>query len=188
MSGGRWSAMLTHHLTAAAREGDVARMDALLEKYPWVLEHDSAVATAVETAVLRDHADFLHALFAHGVAVDHENELGQTALHFASRSNKFDIMKDLVARGAEICRADQDGNTPLHFAVERGNCTATDILVDMGADAGIRNKAGHSPLDIARAKRYIGLERGMITAIAKRHENGLKQRYARARRKPGLKP
>jgi len=188
MSGGRWSGMITHHLTNAARDGDVGKMDALLEKYPWILDHENVVATAVETAVLRDHADFLDALFRHGVAVDHENELGQTALHIAAQANKFDIMKDLLARGADIARADQNGNTPLHLAVERGNCTTTDILVDRGADAGVRNKAGFSPLEIARRKRYIGLERGMITSIAKRQEQRLKQRYAQARRKPGLRP
>lgn len=185
MSGGRWSAMVTHHLTNAARDGDVKAMDELLEKYPWVLEHDDVVFKAMETSLVRDHTEFFFALLDRGIPVDHENEdNGETCMHVAARANKGDTMKELVRRGAEVNKQDIRGNTPLHYAVDRGHCTGTDVLVDLCADAGIKNKQGHSPLDIARAKRYIGLERGMITRIAKRHECRLKRRYIQNRPRP----
>lgn len=185
-SKGHFLGMISHQLRGLAQQGKAKELDSLIDSYPWLLNEEAELSKAIGDAITRDHENVVDMLMdKRDVPVMVACEEGTTPIHYAARYNKTDMIKKLAERGANLNVQDENGNTPMHLAVDVGHCNAPELLIDLGADAGIRNKRGHSPLDIVRARRYIGLERGMITRIAKRHEITLKRGFTRARRKPG---
>eukprot|EP00199_Chlamydomonas_sp_CCMP681_P002826 CAMPEP_0119108878 /NCGR_PEP_ID=MMETSP1180-20130426/15945_1 /TAXON_ID=3052 ORGANISM="Chlamydomonas cf sp, Strain CCMP681" /NCGR_SAMPLE_ID=MMETSP1180 /ASSEMBLY_ACC=CAM_ASM_000741 /LENGTH=305 /DNA_ID=CAMNT_0007094551 /DNA_START=17 /DNA_END=934 /DNA_ORIENTATION=+ len=84
-----------------------------------------------------------------GVAVDHPNERGITALGVAVGFNQPAMVTMLLEKGAQVDVRDPAGNTALHYAAGYGRKQVAELLLAAGADVGLTNKAGQRPVDAA---------------------------------------
>lgn len=112
-------------LMDAAKEGELERLQAILEK--------------------KD---------GEGIEADYQDVLGRTALHASARNNMEEVTEWLVKFGnANVRLADGDGFTALHYAVQSQSVRSVRLLLEAGAD--VRSQASisspyKSPLDMAR--------------------------------------
>ena len=81
--------------------------------------------------------------------VDVSNVNYWTALHFATRSNRFGVIKHLVHEGADVNREDRFKDTPLHIAARHNSTEIARLLIDNGADINLKNDVNKTPLDVA---------------------------------------
>lgn len=118
----------------AASEGYVELLDLTLQHRADVRSLDSYHGTALIRAAERGHADVVGRLLKAGVAVDHVNNLGWTALHEAvllgkGTSQYVDTVRLLIAAGADRTKpAERDGVTPVQGAKKLGQTAVTAVL------------------------------------------------------------
>lgn len=124
----------------AASEGYIELLDLTLAHSADIRSLDSYHGTALIRAAERGHAAVVGRLIRAGVAVDHVNNLGWTALHEAVMLGKgtpqyVDTVRLLIAAGADRAKpAVNDGATPVQGAKDRGQ-TAVSAVLDAQATA-----------------------------------------------------
>lgn len=69
-----------------------------------------------------------------GVDPETADDVGATALAYASMHGDLDLMKLLIEKGADVDRADEQGKAPIHYAVLRGRNEAAALLLQKGAE------------------------------------------------------
>ena len=124
----------------AAWDGDVAGMNAFLDKYP-----DAQEITKGEP-------------------------IGYTALMWAAQSNKPVSIALLLDRGAKIDARDKEGETPLMLAANRGHIEAVDVLLRRGADVLATDNQGRTASDIAQKQEKTQTAVMLDGAVAARRK------------------
>eukprot|EP00012_Vannella_robusta_P008421 CAMPEP_0206200928 /NCGR_PEP_ID=MMETSP0166-20121206/11202_1 /ASSEMBLY_ACC=CAM_ASM_000260 /TAXON_ID=95228 /ORGANISM="Vannella robusta, Strain DIVA3 518/3/11/1/6" /LENGTH=235 /DNA_ID=CAMNT_0053619421 /DNA_START=129 /DNA_END=833 /DNA_ORIENTATION=- len=82
--------------------------------------------------------------------INHRNELGETALHWACRQSDLEAVRWLISYGADVKALDYENNTSLFFAVEKGNFQIVEyILKEHQVDINAENTEGQTLLEIA---------------------------------------
>ncbi|GAA1559092.1 hypothetical protein GCM10009804_14850 [Kribbella hippodromi] len=118
----------------AASEGYLDLLNLTLANGADVRSLDSYHGTALIRAAERGHAAVVGRLIQAGVAIDHVNNLGWTALHEAILLGKgnqeyLDTVRLLIAAGADRNKpAAKDGTTPVQGAKQRGQTEVSDVL------------------------------------------------------------
>ena len=84
-----------------------------------------------------------------GVDANAADELGNTALHHASRHDRAAAIEVLLDGGGDVHARDEAGNTALHVASIHGHAAAIAALLDGGAAVDARNEDGETPRDLA---------------------------------------
>jgi ankyrin repeat protein len=121
----------------AIRAGDVERVRAILKKEPGLLR-DHARALLVQACNDRQMG-IVQLLLQEGADPNETDELGLTALHWASANSAPEIVSLLVAAGARPSAQDAYGLTPLHYAAQmRARSEVIRSLVTLGADPNAR--------------------------------------------------
>jgi ankyrin repeat protein len=87
-----------------------------------------------------------------GADVNAKDELGRTALIWASYNEHTDTVKLLIEKGADINARDSDGQTALIWAVTNSKTALAKFLIEKGADVNIRNNRGETALRLAACK------------------------------------
>lgn len=121
-------------LVAAARDGDVQAVRALIAKRTNVNEHARDGSTAILWATYHSNLEMARALIAAGAAVNTPNHYGITPLLQASRSGDAPLIAALLKAGADIAVKHPDGETPLMAASRTGHVDAVRLLLDAGAN------------------------------------------------------
>ncbi|TFV77532.1 ankyrin repeat domain-containing protein [Blastococcus sp. CT_GayMR19] len=117
---------------------------------------DSFDGTGLIRAAERGHADIVGRLLRSGIAVDHVNRPGFTALHeaiiYGDGSRRYvDTVRLLVARGADVSLApERDGILPIQHARSRGQ-DAVAATLQAAIDAGHPGDPDQLLLDAAAA-------------------------------------
>jgi len=94
----------------------------------------------------------LHSL---GADINTSNDIGYTALHFATQERLTHIVKWLLDAGAKVDSVDNHGNTPLFRAVfeaESNDDPIVNMLIKSGANPLNKNKHGVSPKDLSETR------------------------------------
>jgi RNA polymerase sigma factor (sigma-70 family) len=153
----------------AVRVGDLARVRALLEQTPALLNAherwDEATArqyglpivswfTALHRAAYNGDRALAALLLDAGADPDARTSGGQTPLHIAALVDRPAIVAQLLAGGADPNAAADHGLTPLHFAVIRDRRAIVAQLLAAGADGALPDRHGRTPVDWARMKGY----------------------------------
>ncbi|MFF0344813.1 ankyrin repeat domain-containing protein [Kribbella sp. NPDC004875] len=118
----------------AASEGYLELLDLTLAHGADIRSLDSYHGTALIRAAERGHAAVVGRLIQAGVAVDHVNNLGWTALHEAVLLGKgtpeyVDTVRLLIAAGADVTKpAKRDGATPVQAAKDRSQSGVSTAL------------------------------------------------------------
>jgi hypothetical protein len=134
-------------LTMATRDGDIHKMNALINSDGNINERDPKTGwTALHYAIQYNRIDAVTLLIEKGANVNIADEWGYTPLILALQYCRADLAKTLIERGANINTADGQGWTPLALAVYCDNKGIVNSLLEKGADIEIADRYGSTPL------------------------------------------
>ena len=141
---------LASPLVDAARDGDIAKVESLLNEGSDV--NAVAGATPLYFAAQRGHFDVVQLLVASGADVNNLTDFG-TALQIAARGNRTEIVELLLKNGADPnISGGAKHYTPLHDAAERGAVDAARLLLANGTDVNSRAQWDQPPIHLAAFK------------------------------------
>jgi len=134
----------------AARDGDVAKVESLIESNPdLVFSRDADGNTPLHWAAKSGHAEVAELLLTSRASVDATAKNGQTPLHMAAYHGHRDVAELLLANKADANAKDVNGLAPLHYAAVWGNANMAELLLATNAEVDIRDKRGVTPLHLA---------------------------------------
>lgn len=73
-------------------------------------------------------------------------EVGESALHWATLRGDMIMLKLLMDNGAEVDHADQDGKPPLHLAAFNGRVDVAEALLERRADPNVQDVRGNTAI------------------------------------------
>ncbi len=134
-------------LIAAARNGDWARVNALLDQGRDIEEKDERNLSILHYAVGNEQLELVRRLIAMGARLNEADNPFGAPLHIAIQHNKTNnITNMLLEAGADLSTPSREGETPLTTAMVYGRLDALRLLLDRGvrpsADA-VSNGLGH---------------------------------------------
>jgi ankyrin repeat protein len=113
--------------------------------------YDSHLRTSLIWATFYNNLDLLKWLIANGADINHQDNVGYTALHFAGQEKKLESAQLLLDKGASLEIADMHGNTPIWTAIfnSKGDYSLVKLYVSKGANLDIENKHNMTPRKLA---------------------------------------
>lgn len=163
----------------AAKEGDLKRIQTLIEKGTNINAKDENDLTALHYAAIEGHRSIGELLVDKGADINAQNQKGWTPLNYAVFHGKKKIIEVLVAHGADVNIKDKDGKMPLYVAMEEGNEDIAVLLINADANINIFNtvrERGKTLLHEAAQQGYcevakLLLDRGIGVNI--KNDNGM---------------
>jgi ankyrin repeat protein len=161
----------------AAKIGDLAGVQAELDKGTDVNVSGNGGMTPLHCATLGGHKEVVELLIANGADVNAKDEDGDTPLayaegeiadllrqhggktgdwlnadksiHKAASGGNIEAIKQHLNGGANVDAKDEEGWTPLHFAAWFGHKEIVELLIAEGADVNVKDHKGRTPLNEA---------------------------------------
>jgi len=133
----------------AAEDGDLARVQALLNNRADVNAKDNYKQTALHFASQNGHKEVVVLLIANGADVNASRFDGETPLHWALSHDRDEIAELLIAEGANVTAKSEYGETPLLLA---HNLKLIELLISKGADINVKTNSGLTLLHRAETK------------------------------------
>lgn len=135
-------------LRFAAQEGQVARLQMMLEKGADVNGKDAAGYTALELASFQDHEHAVQLLLEHGADVNLRGSDECPPLYYAIQQQNESIVFMLVEHGADV-NSSVYGTTLSMLAAEAGNLLIMQSLIRSGADINSKDYSERTALHFA---------------------------------------
>jgi uncharacterized protein len=134
----------------AAREGDLAKVKALLKENPDLVSSAFFDGwTPLDEAANNGYYEMAKVLVVNKADVNLKAKGGRSPLYFAVMYDHADIVKLLLESGANSNVKDENGVTPLHLAAWSGYEDEAKLLLAHEADATAKDHSGETPLDWA---------------------------------------
>jgi len=130
--------------------------------------HLSSTKTALLLACDGGQIATVRLLLQRGANIEAVDNLGYTALHYASLHGARDVVKYLITLGADVDCRDRCGRTPLMFAVYNDLSDILAILIEAGADVKLHGDYG-TALDMAQQCGEVVIG-SLLTKVARRQE------------------
>ena len=127
---------------------------------------NSANATPLHRAVIRDYPAAATLLVNAGANVDAQNNGGKTPLYLAIENQKENMARLLLKAGADVNLPNADGYTALNIAVIRDYPAAATLLVNAGANVDAQGSGGKTPLYFAIENQKENMARLLLKAGA----------------------
>lgn len=141
---------VTAALEAAAQEGSLEILGALLETVPGPLHLGAALMAGCRGL----QAESVALLLKHGADPNARTYSENTALMQATRAGAIGCVEVLLAGGADPAATNQDGHTALMLAAASAAPTLVDLLLRAGSPLEIFDKTwGYTALTIARMQK-----------------------------------
>ena len=147
----------TPPLVEAARQGDAAAVEALLDSGAGVGAAAVDGATALHWASHHDDLETVARLVEAGADVNAATDLGVTPLWAASQNGSAAVAERLLEAGADPNGALLAGETPLMLAARVGAPDVSRVLLAFGADAAARGPRGQTALMWAVAQHHAAV-------------------------------
>jgi hypothetical protein len=133
----------------AARQGDLATLQTLLDSGVGVETRDAYERTALHWAALRGEVEAAELLTRRGAAIDARAWYDMQPLHWASLKGKADVARMLLSRGAHVDAVTFHGLTSLHLAK---TAEVARLLLESGADIHALDVRGMTPMHLSRTQ------------------------------------
>jgi len=131
---GNLQKLLDNELLIAAKNGDFAKANALLDEGVFIDVRDENNLTALRTplmwAVINERLVMCELLIKHGASIDLKDFWGWTPLTFAAQVGNIPICRLLIAAGASLDARDKDKRTPLMWAASRNHVDVCKLLIN----------------------------------------------------------
>jgi ankyrin repeat protein len=138
-------------LIQAAEQGDLSRLNRLLQQAPEADIRDQCQWTPLMKAALHGHLEAARQLLAAGADANAVDKGGYSALMLAASNNHEALIHLLAEHRAELDHAEPGlGWTALIWAAKLGHSQAVQALLQRGADPTLQDLAGNSAVDWAR--------------------------------------
>jgi ankyrin repeat protein len=138
----------------AAKRGDRAALQALVEKHADVTVAEADGSTALHWASYRDDLESADVLLRAGARVNAANDLGATALWAAAQNGSEAMVRRLLAAGADPNLALLAGETPVMVASRAGKPAVVEQLIARGANVNARGARQQTALMWAVSQRH----------------------------------
>ena len=147
-------------LISAAREGDVVRINKLLNEGAKIDEPNIGKWSATPLFWSLFHCEYEAAEFLlnKGANANIPDSYGATPLIMAvSWCPNVDVsfVEHLIQKGADVNFADADGVTSLHYAISSGSDDVARLLIEKGANVNAIDNKGATPLILAVQKKNL---------------------------------
>lgn len=136
-------------LPAAAAEGQLPRIEELLDAGAFIDTPDDEGKTALMHAAARGHYGIVIMLVNRGADVNLHSKAGGTALSFAAWNGNLFILSRLLRHGADVNAKNSEGWTALMYASINGHVQCVRRLLDEGADVNARDNGSRTALSAA---------------------------------------
>lgn len=134
----------------AAAEGDLAKVQALIEKNPELVKaRDEEASTPLHGAAAAGHIEIVEYLLSKGADIDARNNANQNPLLYAAYNGRAPVVRLLLDKGADFKQPDRYGRTILHYPVREGHRDVVEILMKNGMDIMVEDGMAVSPLRYA---------------------------------------
>lgn len=131
----------------AAKQGDTASVNSILESGALVDERGPNKATPLIAAALAGHTETVAALIEAGADVMARNRSGFTPLHAAAFGGNVETARLLLANGADVNgRINRAEKSPIFMAADEGHIEMIELLLDHDADIVTPDNDGFSVL------------------------------------------
>jgi WD40 repeat protein len=100
-------------------------------------------------AAAKGDVDDVRRLLAIGYPINHIDDGGETALHWAAGSGKTSVVLLLLEKGAAVDPRNAKQETPLHHAAKDGRVEAASLLLKHGANPNAKDFRGRTPSILA---------------------------------------
>ena len=152
-------------LTIAAEKGNMEIIKMLVEDGKAVVNDASSYGvTPIISAAAAGNTEVVAYLVKHGADVTAKDDLGKTALIYASGTDNAKLISNLIALdNTAVNLPDNAGNTPLIYAAQKGLNNNVKVLLSHGAMVNYRNPAtGLSALSAAAAEGHSDTARLLV--------------------------
>ena len=112
----------------ATKAGDIAGVQAELDKGVDVNKKDKAEMTPLHPAAANGHKEIAELLIAAGADVNAKDRWGMTPLHWAARKGHKEVAELLITKGAVLNAKANDGTTPLDWAIQKSRTETADLI------------------------------------------------------------
>lgn len=135
-------------LIKAARGGDLARVERLLDQHASIAARDSSGATALVAAAYGNHLDVAERLLAAGADPNAKDETVQSAYLIATSEVGDDprLLRLTLKHGADVRSLDSWKGTGLIRAADRGFARVVKVLLETDVDIDHVNRIGYTAL------------------------------------------
>lgn len=136
-------------LHSAARAGQLAAAEYLIERGALVNAADDHGCTPLHAAIYGHHGDMVEFLLEHQANVNAVRKDGTAPIYYAAQNGATNLVQLLLKRGAKPGAASSGADSPLVAACRRGYGGIAEVLVSGGADLDAKNESGQAPLHVA---------------------------------------
>ena len=143
-------------LTKAAKEGDVAMINKLLDEGAKIDEPNlnGQKLSSLGWSLYGCKFDAAELLLRRGANINSADSSGLTALHQAvyychGEKKLSSFLERLIQHGADVNARDTQGVTPLIYALQHNDLPIAELLLTKGADVNARDTQGSTPLVLA---------------------------------------
>lgn len=164
--GGMPVSEVTAALRAAARVGDLAAVQRLIEAGARIDGIDEQGNTALHGAIAEGELEVAALLLARGAQTMVARRDGDTALHIATRNGDLRAVALLMEHKASATQRGRDGASALQLAVEADDAGIVNRMAAGGADVNLPNAIGDTPLHVAAKKRKLFAAGALLAAGA----------------------
>ncbi|MDO4503755.1 MAG: ankyrin repeat domain-containing protein [Clostridia bacterium] len=97
--------------------------------------------------------DFWHVVdyVKYGADINTRDNMGFTALQYASLSGHMNIVSFLIVNGADVNLGNDFKYTALHYAIMNGHKDVAEFLIKYGANINAKGNYGVTPLKLAKS-------------------------------------
>ena len=148
---------LNEALLEASREGNVEKVQELINNGANPNAHDKHRWTALHLASLNGHDEIVKLLLEKGAKINAKNKYDETALHNASYNGHDKTVRLLLEKRADIHAKDDEWRTALHNASLNGHGEIVKLLLEHAEKHGgiekllnAVNNRGERAVDIAK--------------------------------------
>ena len=112
----------------ATKAGDIAGVQAELDKGVDVNKKDKAEMTPLHPAAANGHKEIAELLIDNGADVNAKDRWGMTPLHWAARKGHKEVAELLITKGAVLNAKANDGTTPIDWAIQKSRTETADLI------------------------------------------------------------